>query len=120
MPQTTIIAALNGSLNLSRAPRPGLLEFTALLVQPQYWKDSQPPGEIEGSGEAGIMGGWMCLSLCINRGPTAHWDYDYYRQLILLNAAHEITTLLQVISTLRTSIIIINHQTLRSKYSVYN
>jgi len=24
------------------------LEFTALLVQPQYWKDSQPPGKIEG------------------------------------------------------------------------
>ena len=42
----------------------------------------------------------MSTSLCINRGPTAHLDYYlYYHQLILFNAAHQITTLLPVIST---------------------
>jgi len=45
-----------------------LLEYTALLVQPQYWKDSQPLEKIKGW-RGRQSGGWMCLSLCINRGP---------------------------------------------------
>jgi len=69
------------------------LEFTALLVQPQHWKDSQPLGKREG------WGGWMSPSSCINRGPSARLDYDDYHQLILFSAAHQITTLLPVIST---------------------
>jgi len=40
----------------------------------------------------------MCLSLCINRGPMANLNYHHYHQLILFNAAHQITTLLPVIS----------------------
>jgi len=75
-----------------------VLEFTALLVQPQHWKDSQPPRKREGWG-GWNMGGLMRPSLCINRGPTAHLDYYHYHQLIVFNAAHQITTLLTVIST---------------------
>jgi hypothetical protein len=45
------------------------------------------------------MGGWMCLILCINREPTSGSVVDHYHQLILFNAAHQITTPLPVIST---------------------
>jgi hypothetical protein len=38
--------------------------------------------------------------LNINREPTSGSVVDHYHQLILLNAAHQITTLLPVISTL--------------------
>jgi len=42
----------------------------------------------------------MSPSLRIDRGSMAHLDDYYYHQLIPFNAAHQITTLLLVISTL--------------------
>jgi hypothetical protein len=45
------------------------------------------------------MGGWVCLILSINREPTSGSVVDHYHQLMLFNAAHQITTQLPVIST---------------------
>ena len=42
----------------------------------------------------------MRPSLSINRGPMAPLNYYYDCQLILFNAAHQITTLLPVISNI--------------------
>jgi hypothetical protein len=72
--------------------------ITALLVQPQRWKNSQPLGKREGWGGLN-MGGWMCLILSINREPTSGSVVDHHHQLTLFNAAHQITSLLPVIST---------------------
>jgi hypothetical protein len=54
---------------------------------------SQPPGQREG------WGGWMCPISSINREPTSGSVVDHYHQSILFDAAHQITTLLPVIST---------------------
>jgi hypothetical protein len=52
--------------------------IAALLVQPQHWKDFQPPGKREGWG-GWNMGGWMYPTSSINKEPTSGFiDHHYH------------------------------------------
>ena len=53
----------------------GFVGIAALLVQPRFWNDSQPPNKREGW----KLGGWRCSNLCINREPVSYLDHHYHQ-----------------------------------------